>query len=214
MNQINSGIITYTISVNIPDSSQYHNSKEKELYMKNIESNISPLRTIFFNGKKSKTEEINTDYGYKSLVTTIKDCSKNEYQYCKVFPNRNFCLKIKEEMSSSSEYFPPRVIFLNEYKKIMGYKCQKVLIEEASVLYHIWFTEEITVNDPTYAVLQHESIKGFVMEQETVFNTKKHYYNVKYTVSYLKSCELKQDIFNTPEGYEFYSSFEEVLKEK
>jgi len=205
---MNSGVILYNVTVVVPKNAPKFGLYSKALHLDILNENIAGEMKVYFDGNFSKTEAITNDYGIKSLSSIIRDASSTTNLFCKAFPHLNFCIPFEDEVVVS-ESFPAPVQILNEEKEIAGYTCQKAIVEEANRTLHIWFTKDIHLTDPTNAVLQHDDIKGLILEMEDIPAAKNVYFYKKYSLQSIDLRKLKQSTFQVPDDYQ---TFEDIDK--
>ncbi|HAS46421.1 MAG TPA: hypothetical protein DCS93_38425 [Microscillaceae bacterium] len=208
MQTISQGQIEYAIEVVIPGDATI--SYSREFYRQILRYNIPEKRIVYFDGQQSRTDEVNVDYNYRSLSTTIRTKKSDKYLYLKQYPFFNFYFEIESKLAGTGEYFPSKITFLEEYKDILGYRCQKAKIEEAYQIYYVYFTREVTLKDPTQAVIQHEGIPGVILEQEEIPIAKNVAFYQRYTVKRLEAQRLAPNIFAIPAGYQKLANIDEA----
>lgn len=191
------GKIVYSLEVFQLENTSLLSPLQLEL----IRQSFPSERIVYFNGKQSCSQEITMDYGFRGLTTLLKDSSSQKYRYVKSFPYSDFWFKLEDELPSKTESSPPIVTFSDEKKDILGYSCKKAIVDESSVIYTIWYTTEIHIDDPTNAVIQKKAIPGVILEMDEKWTASNLSYYKKYTV---KSIDLKHKsdpaIFDIPTG--------------
>jgi hypothetical protein len=118
-------------------------------------------RTVWFDGKHSRTEEINLDYGVRSLAIRIR--SIDSVLYCKSLRAVRFC--VEEPIDRPSRVAPPYFKPLDETAVIAGIHCRKAKYVGSKQL-EIWYAEEIEIDDPTGGVLQLEGVPGWILRTD------------------------------------------------
>lgn len=213
MEIVKQGKIEYEISIIVPEAAPEIQQYSKDLWLKILRYNIPESKEVFFNGKFSRTNSTDTDYGYKSRNFVLKRAGVKKYQYGKEFPYFNFYLDYKEIQSSSDEYVPPRIELLDNYQEIIGYRCRQAKIETANTTFIIYFTDAFKVEDPTNAVLQHKGIDGFILQQDEIPIAKNVYYYQRYTVKNFDfKTVLPSSVFQIPETFKHFNDIDEVRK--
>jgi len=210
MQTISQGQIEYAIDVVIPENATI--SYSREFYQQILRYNIPEKRIVYFDGQQSRTDEINVDYNCRSLSMVFKKASDDTYQYCKVFPFFNFVIKLKKTPLIPTRYQQPSIKLMEEYKNILGYRCQKAIVQDEHLTYQVYFTKEVTLKDPTQAVIQHEGIPGVILEQEEIPIAKTVAFYRRYTVKRLEAQRLAPNIFAVPQGYQKLANIDEARK--
>ena len=58
-----------------------------------LRDNVPERRTVYFDGTRSRAEEINFDYGVKSPAIRLREAGRGVTLYCKEFPRVHFCVE-------------------------------------------------------------------------------------------------------------------------
>lgn len=208
MQTISQGQIEYAIDIVIPENATI--SYSREFYQQILRYNIPEKRIVYFDGQQSRTDEVNVDYNYRSLSMVFKKANEDTYQYCKVFPFFNFVIELKKNRLIPTRHLSPRIDLVEEYKHILGYRCQKAIIRDDYLTYQVYFTREISLKDPTQAVIQYEGVPGVILEQEEIPVAKTVAFYRRYTVKRLEAQRLPPNIFAIPPGYQKLLNIDEA----
>src|SRR5690349_18599526 len=58
-----------------------------------LRDNVVERRTVYFDGTRSRVEEINFDYGVKSPAIRLREAGHGVTLYCKELPHLHFCVE-------------------------------------------------------------------------------------------------------------------------
>ena len=84
-----------------------------------------------------------------------------------------------------------------ETKKILGYKCHKVIATgEHGEIINLFYTDDLNIFDSNWSTPYHE-IKGVLMEYDLVLNNVR----MKLVASKVEGTEISPDVFGVPAGY-------------
>lgn len=113
--------------------------------------------------------------------------------------------------SEVSELKPKRdttaiIELLDDYKTILGYKCQKVNYRTDSTAIVYWVTKEITVSDDLGQDVINQDLPGFPLEFTASDASVKYHYKASNIVLEIKDEDL---VFSTevPEGFTLMGQF-------
>lgn len=204
------GKIIYDIEVVLSEDAETPSEYSRELYQKILSSNSPSSRTVYFDGKSSTTQEVNSVYGFNGLVTTIRKAGSDKYTYCKEFPQLSFYMELEDEVEANGEFVPVQVSYSGKEKRILGFRCKEATLTDANSIYQIWYTDEITITDSTHAILHHDKIPGIILEQTELPSSGPTYFYRHYTATAFSSDPLPNGIFEIPDGYQQVSSIDEA----
>ncbi len=134
----------------------------KELYKQSQEKD----KTIYFDGNKSLSEQLDNDYCFWSNTTTIRDTSPwitfhKPLQFVHFWDRFEEPKPINEESPDS-----PTFTYTKKKKQILNYSCDQVIIESSTNRKVCWFTKQLQLKDPTNMLLQFDSVPGTILEME------------------------------------------------
>lgn len=205
-----SGKIIYDIEVVLSEDADTPAEYSRELYQKILTSNSPSSRTVYFDGKSSTTQEVNSVYGFTGPTTTIRKADSDRYTYCKEFPQLSFYLEFEDEVKANGEFVPVQVSYSGKEKRILGFRCKEATLTDANSIFKIWYTDEITVRDSTHAILHHDKIPGIILEQTELPSSGPTYFYRHYTATSFSSDPLPNGIFEVPPGYQQVKSIDEA----
>lgn len=125
--------------------------------------NVPEMRTVHFDGTRSRSEEVNVDYGVRSAAFELRGTGRSTITYCKELRLVRFCVERPVERPVSDR--PPHLEVLDETTTIAGLRCRKARYLGPREM-HVWYSEEIAVDDPTGAVLAFDGVPGLVLQTE------------------------------------------------
>lgn len=173
----------------------------EEFSKENLEKDIS----IYFNGHKSLTEQLDNHYCFWSKTTSIRDTSAwitihKPLKYVHFWDKYQEALPVCEEKPDS-----PTFNFTKINKQILDYTCEQVIVESSSNKKICWFTKQLQLKDPTQVLIQYDSIPGTILEMEEYwlkFNQGETIWQyVKTThVKSIEQVKVPANFFEVPKG--------------
>jgi hypothetical protein len=121
-------------------------------------------RTVYFDGKRSAVTEQTNDHGFPGMTTVFASGRDSVETYIKALPYVTF--QVKRERSISDEMGVPVVQKGAFTKSILGYRCHQLILETEQFRYSVWYTTDVTVHDPTQAVVQDADVPGLILEMD------------------------------------------------
>ncbi len=208
------GRVLYNISVIVQDQVLPTGKYSQKLWRDLLRDNIPEKKEIFFNKRFSRTETTDVEGDFKSPVVLLKKAGKRVYQYCKEFPYFNFYLNQADPSPVADEYFLPKIQLLQEQKEIAGYLCNCAQIETLRATYLVYYTDRIQIHDATAAIIRHNGIAGFILQQDEIPVAKDTYFHLRYTVlDFDFETPVPDHLFQVPKDFLFFADMEQVRKE-
>jgi hypothetical protein len=158
--------------------------------------NVPEWRIVYFDGRRSRREEINVDYGVRSPSIELRSVDRPTIIYCKEFRAFGFCFEFPINLPITGR--PPALRLTGEIASIAGLHCRKGEYQGGRHL-HVWFTE-VEVDDPTGAVLRLEGVSGLIMRTEQIAGPRVDAVE-RVTVAELSFAPPPAEIFSVPAGY-------------
>ena len=121
------------------------------------------LRTIHFDGARSRVERTDDDLGVHGPSIELRTAGRDTVTYCKALRALRICVEYPAEQPVREE--PPHFERLRDTAVIAGIPCRKGTYTDWRRM-HVWYAEEIRVEDPTGAVLQLEGVPGLILQTE------------------------------------------------
>jgi hypothetical protein len=166
-------------------------------------ANIPEQRTVHFDGTRSRSEEINVDYGVRSLAIELRSAERRTVTYCKQLRFVRFCVERPIEHPVGGP--PPSLTPSQELATIAGLRCRRAEYEGPEQLY-VWYCEEVEIDDPTGAVLRLEGVPGLILQTETIPDPGRADVVQRVTVTDLSFAPPPPEVFSEPVGYETVDS--------
>ncbi|MES2557987.1 MAG: hypothetical protein V4604_17660 [Bacteroidota bacterium] len=164
------GKITYSVEY----AQQQKGVDISPLYLKLAQLDLPMERAVYFDGEQSSEQEITDVFGIRLKQLKLrKKGNSDTFQYAESQPHFSGWTELQESRPVNEEKTMSIVTFLKGEKTILGYRCKKATIEEEHYIYTVWYTTELTINDPTGAVLQFDSIPGLILEMDRAFSGEK-----------------------------------------
>jgi len=164
--QVAAGSIRYHIGfIAHPGRRAHADLFSEELSAQIRRRNVPESRIVYFDGRYSRTEEVNVDYGVRSRSLVLRSAGSDRITYCKELSHFGFCVEYSTPPAVGGP--PPDFAPALETATIAGFRCRKGEYRGNRHLM-VWYTEEVAVNDPTGAVLQLEGVPGFILQTEEI----------------------------------------------
>lgn len=172
--------------------------------------NAPESRVVYFDGARSRVEEVNADYGVRGPAFELREAGRDTITYCKEFPSFGFCVEYPALSPPGGE--PPYLSPADETATIAGMACRKGEYQGARHLF-VWYTEDVAPHDPTGAVLQLEGVPGLVLQTEEVAYSDTIDALRRETVVELSFDPPPPETFNVPPNYRRFSGIDEARAE-
>lgn len=210
--QATTGIIRYRISFNA--NPEYHGGHadlfSDELRAKIRRWNTPESRIVYFDGSRARTEEINVDYGVRSLSFELRVAGCDSIIYCKEFLYFGFCVEHPILLPPGGQ--SPHLAPTGDTEMISGLYCRKAEYRGNRRLL-VWYTEEVAVNDPTGAVLRLEGVPGLIVQTEEIPVSANSDTVERVTVTELSFEAPPSGIFSVPPSYRKFDDIDAVRAE-
>ena len=158
-----------------------------------IENMLPSEMTVYMKDKKSRIEQIMGDSGGKNEVVYDHENSMAfvamDMMGQKMLINideESFRENIEKSKNAEVEYF-------EEYREILGYKCQKAVIQSSGNAITVFFTEKI----PNYMNQELMNLKGMPIQYEI----SQIGIEMKMTATKIDRSYVPENSFVKPEGY-------------
>lgn len=210
--QINAGKISYRTSF-VPNPDYQEGSRDlfsPELLAEIRQLNVPEFREVYFDGRHSRMEELNADYGVRSRSFELRSAGSDAITYCKEFPQFGFCLEHPILLPPGGP--PPDFADLGETTTIAGLQCQKGEYQGSQHLF-VWHTNEVAVSDPTGAVLRLDGVPGLIMQTQEIPVSESTDVIQQVTVTELTSDAPPPGAFTVPEDYRRFPNIEAARAE-
>jgi hypothetical protein len=121
-------------------------------------------RTVYFDGTRSAMTEQTNDYDFPGMTTIFVSGRDSVETYVKALPY--FTFRIERERSIPGEMGAPVAQQESFTKTILGYRCRQLILETEQFRYSVWYTTDVTIHDPTQAVVQDSDVPGLILEMD------------------------------------------------
>lgn len=172
--------------------------------------NVPESRVVHFDGRRARSEEVNADYGVRSLSFELRVAGSDTFTYCKEFPHFGFCVEHPIGLPANGP--PPHLAPTGETATIAGLRCRKAEYQGGRHLL-VWYTDEVAVNDPTGAVLHLEGVPGLVLQTEEIAYSDTIDALRRETVVELSSDPPPPELFSVPADYRRFAGIDDARAE-
>ena len=179
--RITEGTISYDIVVNTGDS------KPSLAAMFDGATSI-----VYIKGFLSRSEMVSS----LGIQSTIVDAKTGNVTVLKEYGEQKYMIKMTPDnwKEANKKYQGITYTYLDEYKTIAGYKCQKALGKLADgTTFTVYFTKELTADNRDFEYA-YKTLPGLAMEYETIVGDLK----VTYTVAKINFNVVPASKFELP----------------
>lgn len=177
-----------------------------------LRDNIPEQRTVYFDGKRSRTEEINFDYGVKSPAIRLREAGSGATLYCKEFPHVRFCVEHPELEADASG--PSPILQLTDEKATVGdFACRKAIYNNLAQKLEVYFAEKVQVADPTGAVHHIDGVPGLIVQWQPIEDPRSDVVE-RITVVETSFADFPAALFAPPAGFRKLASVDEARAEE
>ena len=179
--RITEGTISYDIVVNTGDS------KPSLAAMFDGATSI-----VYIKGFLSRSEMVSS----LGIQSTIADAKTGNVTVLKEYGEQKYMIKMTPDnwKDANKKYQGITYTYLDEYKTIAGYKCQKALGKLADgTTFTVYFTKELTADNRDFEYA-YKTLPGLAMEYETIVGDLK----VTYTVAKINFNVVPASKFELP----------------
>lgn len=210
--KITSGKIIYQIAF-VPNPS-YRGGRlnlfSGDLQARIRRQNVPESRVAYFDDRLSRTEEINVDYGVRSLSFRLMTAGRDTITYCKEFRNFGFCVEYPAQLPIGGP--PPDLQPADETAVIAGLRCRKAEYQGSRHVL-VWYTEEFEIAKPTFAMLQLEGVPGLILQTRDIAGSDKVDAVQQVTITELCFEAPPPEIFSVPAKYRRFDTIDDARAE-
>jgi hypothetical protein len=182
----------------------------EEMTAKIRDYNTPARQVVYFDGRHSRIDEINTDYGVRSPSFQLRSVGDDKITYGKDLANLSFCVEHAAERPVGGP--PPVFAPTGETVMITGLLCHKAEYQGGRHLL-VWYTNGVHIEDPTGAVLALEGVPGLILQTEQVPRSDREDTVERITVTALSFEAPPPEIFSVPAGYRRFDSVDAARAE-
>jgi len=173
---------------------------KRAMFISEIEKqHLEKDKTLWFDGKKSLTEQEDDDFGFWSKTTEIRD-SSSWITIHKPLQYLHFWDRYEKPIPTNSEKpDDPTFRFTKKKKQILNYTCEQVVVESSSNKKICWFTKQLQLEDPTNELIQFDSVPGTILEIEEYWLGLNYWQYVRTTrVKSIEQVKVPFNFFEVP----------------
>jgi hypothetical protein len=176
-----------------------------------LRDNVPERRTVYFDGTRSRAEEINFDYGVKSPAIRLREAGRGVTLYCKEFPHVQFCV---EHPDLEADTGPSPILQLtDEQATVAGFPCRKAIYNNLSQKLEVYFIEKVHVEDATGAVYRIEGVPGLIVQWQVIEDPRPDVVE-RVTVVETSFARPPAALFAPPAGFRKMASVDEARAEE
>lgn len=159
-----------------------------------IENMLPSEMTVYMKDKKSRIEQLLGTSGGKNIV--VYDHENKMAFVAMDMMGQKMLINVDEEsfQENIEKSKDAEVEYFEEYKEILGYKCQKAVIRSSGNSITVFFTDKI----PNYMNQELMNLKGMPIQYEISQNG----IEMKMTATKIDRSSVPADSFVKPEGYQ------------
>ncbi|HEV7805845.1 MAG TPA: hypothetical protein VGO80_08505 [Solirubrobacteraceae bacterium] len=192
-----------------------HRAAEADLYSAKLREririmNVAQWRVVHFDGRRSRVEEINCDYGVRSRSLQFRRAGNDTVTYCKELRHLAFCVRHPVERPVGGP--PPALVPTGETATIAGMRGRQAEYHGDRHLL-VWYTDEVEVCDPTGAVLSLDGVPGLVLQTRNIPATDRVDALEQVTLTELSDEPPPPEILSEPDTYRLYDSVDAARAE-
>lgn len=176
-----------------------------------LRDNVPERRTVYFDGTRSRAEEINFDYGVKSPAIRLRETGRGATLYCKEFPHVHFCVEHPDLAAPTGR--SPILDLTNETAQVAGLLCRKAIYNNLTQKLEVYFTENVHVEDATGAVYRIDGVPGLIMQWLPIGDPRSDVVE-RVTVVETSFAPPPASLFALPAGFRQMASVDEARAEE
>lgn len=176
-----------------------------------LRHNTASPRVVYFDGKSSRTEEVNSDYGFRSPCIKLWLAGADTMVYCKELPYLRFCLPMPRSPVPIGG--PPLSVTTRDgVRMIAGISGRTARVVRGNLELEIVHAPDIVLEDPTGAVDRLDGVSGFLLEQRTASALDADYAK-RVTVVQVSFAAPAAQLFARPVGFRWFDSIDAARAE-
>lgn len=176
-----------------------------------LRHNTSSPRVVYFDGKSSRTEEINADYGFRSPCLKLWLAGADTMLYCKELPHLQFCMPMPRPPMPVSG--PPTSVMDGDARMIAGIPGRAARVITGPVQLDIVHAPDLVLDDPTGAIDRIEGVSGFLLEQHALASAPGADYTKRVTVAEVSFAAPAPQLFAQPGGFRWFPNIDAARAE-
>jgi hypothetical protein len=177
-----------------------------------LRHNTASPRVVYFDGKSSRTEEINADYGFRSPCIKLWLAGADTMLYCKELPHLRFCMPMPRSPIPVSGP-PTSVVDGDDTRVIAGVQGRAARVIAGPVQLDIVHAPDIVLDDPTGAIDRIEGVSGFLLERHELPSSPGADYTRRVTVAEVSFAAPAPQLFARPDGFRWFPNVDAARAE-
>jgi len=173
-----------------------------------LRHNLAMQRTVRFARGSARSDEVNADYGVRSPCVRLYRAG-GATLYAKALHRVRFCIELPPPPELGGREGEPELVPDGE-TVVAGVRCRRALYRDSGRQLAIAYADDLTVDDPTGAVVQLAGVPGLVMAWEELPRPGAHWW-LSVAIS-----ELSRDPTGPlalPDGYTQFASVDQARAE-
>ena len=183
-----------------------------ELGARVLGHNTASPRVVYFDGKSSRTEEVNADYGFRSPCIKLWLAGADSMLYCKELPHLRFCIAMSRPPAPIGGP-PPSVTEGDAVHVVAGISGRTARVAAAHLQLDVVHAPDVLVEDPTGAIDRIDGVSGFVLEHRSVASAPGAHHVRRVTVTRVAFAAPAPELFARPAGFRWFDSLDAARAE-
>lgn len=177
-----------------------------------LRHNTPSPRVVYFDGKSSRTDEINADYGFRSPCIKLWLAGADTMLYCKELPHLRFCMPMPRPPMAASG--PPTSVTDGDVTRVIaGVRGRAARVVTGPLQREIIHAPDVVLDDPTGAIDRIEGVSGFVLEQHALVGHPGADYTKRVTVAEVSFAAPAPELFARPDGFRWFPNIDAARAE-
>lgn len=177
-----------------------------------LRDNVPERRTVYFDGTRSRAEEINFDYGVKSPAIRLREAGRGVTLYCKEFPRVHFCVE-HPDLPPAATGPSPILDLTDEKATVAGFACRKAIYNNLTQKREVYFADKVHVDDATGAVYRIDGVPGLIVQWQVIGDPRSDVVE-RVTVVETSFAPPPAALFAPPAGFRKMASVDEARAEE
>lgn len=182
-----------------------------QLRARMLRDNVPERRTVYFDGTRSRAEEINFDYGVKSPAIRLREAGRGATLYCKEFPHVHFCVEHPDLEAPTGR--SPILQLTDQTTTVADFSCRKAIYDNHTQKLEVYFTEQVHIEDATGAVHRIDGVPGLIVQWQAIDDPRSDVVE-RVTVVEASFAPPPSSLFAPPPGFRTMASVDEARAEE
>jgi hypothetical protein len=177
-----------------------------------LRHNTASPRVVYFDGKSSRTEEINADYGFRSPCIKLWLAGADTMLYCKELPHLRFCMPMPRPPMPIGG--PPASVTDGDAARVIaGIPGRAARVVTGPAQLDIVHAPDVVLDDPTGALDRIEGVSGFLLEQHVLASGPGADYTKRVAVAEVSFAAPARELFARPDGFRWFPNVDAARAE-